>query len=86
MEGGPAVKKTARQVARQNQYVFRVGEVARRLGCSDVHVIDLIEEGKIEAIDVGSGGRKYWRVPREALERYQVRNNSLSSNAAGKKP
>ena len=73
-------KKLARRVARQNQYVFTITEVARRLGVSDMHVGNLIDGGDLEAINVaGRGPRKAWRIPREALERFQARFRNLKS-------
>jgi len=74
------MKGLARRVQRQNQHVYRVSEVARRLKTSDTHIINLIECGQLEAIDASGGApRKMWRVPREALERFQARNNSLTT-------
>jgi hypothetical protein len=49
-------------------------EVAAKLGCSEKHVFDLIDEGRLDALDLtGSGnrtGRRALRVPREAWLRF----------------
>jgi len=52
-------------------------EVARLLEMSTQHVRDLIEEGKLHAVDVGGGGRKSWRVPTTAYERFLKERSSL---------
>ena len=58
-----------------------VAECAKRLRVSDRHVIDLIEEGKLLAINVAGGAnatdRKFWRVPVEALEAFKRGNASV---------
>lgn len=78
-------KQLARRTARTNQYVFSVQEVARRLRVSDQHIINLIEGGTIEAMDVsGRGSRSVWRIPRESFERYKSRNSSMTTGG-GKK-
>jgi len=56
-----------------------VAQVATELGVTERHVLDLIEEGKIEAFNVGGSGRKFWRVKREAVEKF-LRDRS---NGAG---
>lgn len=53
--------------------VLYVSEVAGRLQVSERHVIDLIEEGKLRALNVGgdnASGRKFYRIPVEAYEAY----------------
>ena len=53
--------------------VLYVSEVAEKLDISERHVIDLIEEGKLRAINVGganTSGRKFYRIPIEAYEAY----------------
>lgn len=44
-----------------------VSEVAKKLQISEQHVIDLIAEGKIAAIDI-SGRQNYVPVPMDAIE------------------
>lgn len=46
--------------------VLRVSEVAERWRMSIRHVIDLLEEGKIEGFDI-AGRHEYLRVPRTAI-------------------
>jgi len=58
--------------------VLYVGEVAERLDMSEQQVRDLIDEGKLHAVDVGSGGRKFWRIPMTAFERFLKTRSSLS--------
>ena len=62
----PSLKFEGRTVL----YVF---EVAHKLGITEQHVIDLIEEGKIRALNIAgknSIGRRYYRIPIEAYEDY----------------
>lgn len=43
-----------------------VSEVAQKLSVTDRHVIDLIEEGKLKAINIGgenTSGRRFYRIP-----------------------
>ena len=51
-------------------YVF---EVARKLRVTERHVIDLIEEGKMKAINiagVNATDRKFYRIPVESYEMF----------------
>ena len=41
--------------------VLYVNEVAAKLEVTDRHVCALIEEGKLEAVDVGGGSRKFFQ-------------------------
>lgn len=61
--------------------VLYVAEVAERLEISQRHVLDLIEEGKIGAIDVGGGIRKHWRIPVGEFEKFMKRRSSLGPAA-----
>ena len=54
-----------------------VAEVAERLQVTERHVIDLIEEGKIGAIDIGGGLRKFWRVPVTEFEKFLKKRASI---------
>jgi len=57
-------------------YVF---EVAARLRVSQQHVVNLIEEGKLRALNIGGAnpkGRRCYRIPVEAWETF-VRENLL---------
>jgi len=53
--------------------VLSVSEVASKLGVSGRHVQNLIEEGKLRAINIGSdsaSGRKFYRIPVNWFEDY----------------
>lgn len=54
-----------------------VSEVAQRLEVTDQHVIDLIEEGNMGAINVGGGSRKFWRIPVAEYEKFLKKRSSL---------
>jgi len=63
----------------KNRAVLHVLEVATRLQVSRQHVLDLIEEGRLRAINIANsspGGRKSYRIPVEAWEAY-LRENLL---------
>ena len=55
-----------------------VNEVAKRLSVTGRHILDLIEEGKLVAVDIGGGTRKYWRVKEEDLQAFLRKRSSLS--------
>jgi len=53
--------------------VLYVSEVAERLAITERHVLDLIEEGKLRAINVGGenvSGRRFYRIPVHWYEDY----------------
>jgi len=54
---------------------LKVYEVAAKLGVTEQHVIDLITEGKLGAIDLRGKGasRSLYRIPIEAYRDYVVR-------------
>ncbi len=55
-------------------YVF---EIARKLAVTETHVTDLIEEGKLRAINIGgkgTSGRRFYRIPVEAWNAYLEAN------------
>jgi excisionase family DNA binding protein len=59
--------------------VLNTKEVAQRLDVSVQHVLDLIEAGKLRALDIGSSrphGRPYYRIPIEAWRAF-LRENFL---------
>jgi len=57
--------------------VLRVAECANKLGVTAQHVLNLIEEGKLRAIDVGGGSRRFYRIPIEALDDFLKRRASV---------
>ena len=58
--------------------VLTVGEVAERLKVDEQHVRDLIEEGEMAGVNIGTGRRKRWRVAREEFERFKKRRASAA--------
>lgn len=47
-----------------------VHEVAARLCISKRHVVDLIDEGKLRAINISGDARRHYRIPVEAYEAF----------------
>jgi len=83
----PQVSQTPRQYLEsvspdllfsKERSVLLVSEISKKLGLTDQHVLNLIEEGKLIALNVGGGSRNFWRVPMEAYEKYLVDNLSLA--------
>jgi len=70
-----AAKKSAR--VKQRKSVYKVAEAARLLGVNPKHVSDLIEEGSLEALDIGRRSRHFWRIPIEAIDRFKARRSNL---------
>jgi hypothetical protein len=63
----------------KDRQALYVGEVALKLRCTDQHVCDLIEEGQLQAINVGGPGqRKCWRIPVEAYEAFLDHRHSFN--------
>lgn len=56
-----------------------VMDAARELGVSNVHITNLIEEGKLPAIDVGSGSRHFYRIPISGLAAFVARRNTMTN-------
>ena len=56
--------------------VLRVQEVARRLDVTEQHVINLIDEGVLPAINVNIRGRSLWRIPVEGFEGFLRRRSA----------
>jgi excisionase family DNA binding protein len=59
--------------------VLSVAEVAERLSVSDQHVLDLIDEGKLHALDVSGesvSGRRALRIPVKWYEDF-VRSRAI---------
>ena len=57
--------------------VFLRSKVAMKLRVTEQHVLDLIEEGKLQAINIGGGGRNFWRIPVEAYKAFLNANPSF---------
>lgn len=62
----------------RDRKVLMVSEVAARLEVTEQHVHDLIAEGKLQAIDVGGGSKRYWRVPIEAYNAFLAARHSFN--------
>ncbi len=60
----------------KDRKVLYVSEVASRLGVTVQHVMDLIDEGKLQAINLGGHTRKFWRIPVEAYQTFLRENHS----------
>ena len=57
--------------------VLYVAEVAQKLDVSQQHILNLIEEGRLTAINVGATkGHKFWRIPVESWAAYLKANAS----------
>ncbi len=56
--------------------VLYVSEVAEKLKVSENHVKALIEEGLLEAVNVGTAARKFWRIPASAYEEFLRKRKS----------
>lgn len=54
-----------------------VSEVAEKLRITEQHVRNLIDEGKLRAVNVGTNDRKFWRIPMEEYERFLKKNFSM---------
>ena len=56
---------------------LHVREVAAELAVSEQQVINLIDAGEMEAVNVGDGSRRHWRVRIEALVKFMEAHSSL---------
>jgi excisionase family DNA binding protein len=61
----------------RDRKVLTVAEVAARLDCTDQHVIDLIDEGQLQALNIGSAVKRHWRIPKEAYEAFLRERHSF---------
>lgn len=59
------------------RYVLTVDEVASYLGSTDQHVLNLIDAGRIGAIDVGNRSKHFYRIPIAELERYISKRSTV---------
>jgi excisionase family DNA binding protein len=61
----------------KDRRVLYIHEIAAKLRCTKRHVVDLIDEGRLRAINIGGwmpSGRRKLRVPIEAWNDYLRRN------------
>jgi len=66
--------------------VLYVSEVAKRLEVTEQHILNLIEEGKLQAIDIGGGSRHFWRIPVPALETFMRERSNLADVISRQRP
>ena len=61
-----------------------VAGIAAWLGCTDEHVLGLIADGDLEAIDIRRKGtsRPRWIIAEEALQRFIASRSSLTGRPA----
>lgn len=73
-----AVRSHALFPGRTTLYVY---EVSRALQISENQVINLIESGKLAAVNIGNGskGKRFWRIPVSAFDAYVGSHNSITS-------
>jgi excisionase family DNA binding protein len=50
--------------------MLNVAEIAERLLISQRHVVDLIDEGKLRALNISGDKRRHYRIPVEAYEAF----------------
>lgn len=55
--------------------VLYLDEIAEKLDCSKQHVINLIDEGKLGAINIGTSTARFYKVPVAEWEKF-LRNSS----------
>ena len=57
--------------------VLYVDEIAEKLDCSKQHVLNLIDEGLLGAINIGTATAKFYRVPVGEWEKYLRKQSSV---------
>jgi excisionase family DNA binding protein len=60
------------KVPQKRNQVLTVQQTSAALGLPEQGVRDLIEEGKLLALDVGGGTRKFWRIPATEIQRFKA--------------
>ncbi len=61
----------------ENIELYTVDECAKLLKCSDKTIRRLIEKKKLQALDIGAGERKVYRISGAELERF-LKNTATS--------
>lgn len=54
---------------------YSITEIAKKLSISRETVFQLIRRGRLEAFNVGSGQRKYYKISAKALDKFVLTNN-----------
>ena len=63
----------------QKRKSLYVSEVAEGLEMTEQHVRDLIEEGKLGAVNIGNGSRKFWRIPVAEYEKFLKQRQNMNA-------
>ena len=74
----PRQTKILAQPVRPTDGPFMVADLARRWKCAEQAVHNLIEEGRIVAINIGTGTRKFWRVPTESVRAFEAAASNMN--------
>lgn len=53
---------------------LRVPEVAEALCCTEQHVLNLIDRGKLDATNIGNGSRGHWRILVSSFDQFVEEN------------
>lgn len=64
--------------APDGQRVLTVSEAAALFHVTEQHIQNMIDSGELEAINLGIGPRKMWRIPPEAIAAFRKRASSLN--------
>lgn len=57
--------------------IFTINEIAKMLKISRPKVYDLIETGRIEAVNISKAKlRNYWRITKSALDKYLANSDN----------
>ncbi len=75
LEDPPLPNLAAKFPGRSTLYVH---EVAQLLSVTTQHITNVIEEGKLHAINVGTSSRKFWRIPLESLAEFISKRHNLN--------
>lgn len=65
--------------AKADQQALTVQQAAKRLGVTPVQLGALIEEGKLRALNIGTGQRKRLRIPSAWVEAFKCRRDGLGN-------
>ena len=71
----PAPRKPA--ITQPERQLIRIEEAADLLQCTKNHIVNLIEEGKLDAINIGVGRRCFYRITAQSLTRFMQQRSSL---------
>ena len=66
-------------------FFLAADDVGKILGCSANHARCLMESGRIESVDIGSGRRKMWRTSRANVMAFVEGGNAVHRTEQRKK-